>query len=153
MPSATVLADALSLARRASKVFGLTRRRLLVVPKEPVRGMREDGCCYKHGPLGLKWVVIELRVHRSHRPRQALKRSTIMAALAHELAHLKVDDHNAAHGELTRKIASWLKEQGQPVGHVLHSNTATAFLPLDQQPKRARQRRFKRGWKRPAARS
>jgi hypothetical protein len=153
MSSATVLADALSLARKASRAFGLTRRRLLVVPKEPKRGMREDGCCFRQGPKRLKWAVIELRVHRSHRPRQALKRSTIMAALAHELAHLKVDDHNAAHGELTRKIAGWLKEQGQPVGHVLHSNTATAFLPLHKQPKRARIRRFKRGWARAVARS
>lgn len=150
MASATVAADALRLGRRAARVFRLTRRKLMVVPKESKRGMREDGCCYT---LGLHWAVIELRLHRTHRPRQPLKRSTIMAALAHELAHLKVGDHNAAHGELTRKLASWLREQGQPVGHVLHSNTAAAFLPIEQQSKRARKRRFKRGWQRPVTRS
>lgn len=153
MADATVMAAAQQLAQRAAKQFALTKRRILVRAKAPVSSMREDGCCWRQGPPGISAVVIELRLHRANRPRQSLKRSTIMACLAHELAHLKHDNHDAQHGELTRELASYLRSQGQPVSHVLHSNTATAFLPAHKKSKRARKRRFKRAWKRPAART
>lgn len=153
MPSATLAADVVMLGRQAARVFRLTRRKLLVMVKEPRAGTREDGCCWRRGAVGSKFPMIELRVHRSHRPRQPLKRSTVMAALAHELAHLKIDAHNAQHGELTRKIAGWLREQGQPVSHVLHSNTGSVFLPAHKKSQRARSRTFRRAWQRPAARS
>lgn len=152
MPSATLWVDIVRLGRKAARHFKLTSRRIVFEPIMPRPGLAADGGCHKHGPLGSQLPHIYLRVFRVNRPRSPLRRSTIMASLAHELAHLRHDDHLAPHGELTRQIAAWLKEQGQPVGHVLHGNTGKSFLPAHLKSKKMNKRRFRRAWKRPKPR-
>ncbi len=84
---------------------------------------KKDGEAYKaeRGSKPTVWI----RVHRYHRPKEPLKRSTIMATFAHEIAHLAPGcwDHGPAHRAKTEEIAAWLREQGQPVGTVLHRGT------------------------------
>lgn len=148
MANATVWTDAVELARRAVSQFELTRRRLIFEPMP--RGATKDGICWPAGEPGSSYATIYIRVHRVGKPRQAIQRSTIMAALAHELAHLRHPGHDADHGELTRQIAAWLKEQGEPVSHIIHSGTHRTFLPRHLVPVK---RTFKRAWKRPKPRA
>ena len=60
---------------------------------------------------------IKLRLHRFHRPNQALAPSTVMATLAHEIAHLTKGcwDHGPAHRAKTREVAEWIRGLGYPV--------------------------------------
>lgn len=149
MASAVVWADVVALGHRAARAFKLTRRkRLRFEPMPTNRKTVHDGDCAPYAGL------IRLRLHRIGRPSQPLSRSSIMAALAHELAHLAGKDrlgrmgydHGAEHGELTRRIAQWLREQGQPVGHKLHTGVARSR-------RRKRAPKFRRAWKRPKARA
>jgi hypothetical protein len=140
MASAIVWADVVELGRRAAKHFKLPRAaKLRFEPMRLAKNVRIDGRCWP--TLG----VIRLRLHRVGKVRQSLRRSTIMAALAHELAHLPVYDHGAEHGELTRKIADWLREQGQPVAHRL-------FFGVGRNPAKPMKTRFSYAWKKPRPR-
>jgi hypothetical protein len=133
-------ADVVELGRRAARHFKLRRAATLrIEPMRPLRRTRADGRCWPY--LGR----IVLRVHRVGRPRQSLRHSTVMAALAHELAHLPGYGHDAKHGDLTRRIAAWLREQRQPVAHKL-------FDGVGRDPRKPRQTRFSYSWKRPKPR-
>lgn len=152
MASATLWTDVVRLGWKAARRFRLTRRRIVFEPIMPRPGLAADGGCYRRGPEGSSLPHIYLRIHRVNRPRQALRRSTVMAALAHELAHMRYDVHGAEHGELTREIATWLRAEGQPVAHVLHANTGKSFLPKRLRSKRMQSRQFRRAWKKPKPR-
>lgn len=138
--SAVVWADVVELGRRAAYHFRLRHGRgatkLRFEPMRLTRSTRADGRCWP------KSGVIRLRVHRVGKLRQSLRSSTIMAALAHELAHLPGYDHGAKHGNLTRRIADWLREQGQPVAHKL-------FDGVGRNPLKPRKTRFSYAWKKP----
>jgi hypothetical protein len=110
MPSVVLWTELDELAVKAAKLFGF--RPPILVPTHRRYRCKRDGFATNG-----RQPVIELRVHRYHRPRQALKRSAIMATFAHELAHLAPGcwEHGAAHCAKTREIATWLIEQGQPV--------------------------------------
>jgi hypothetical protein len=116
--SATVWAEIHAVSKRICRRFGL--RWPLVF--EPLVGtvkcrdyrtqtfgecVRKEGCTPE----------IRLRVHVAGKPRRALRRSTIFAILAHELAHLhdRSMRHDERHAQLTREIAAWLKAEGYPV--------------------------------------
>lgn len=116
--------------------FGLRLRGLRIAPEHPHPGRRDDGGCWPNTGR------IVVRLHRVGRPRQPLQVSTVMATLAHELAHLRCSTHDAAHGSLTREIAAWFKAQGFPVAHKLHSNAGGRRDRVS----------FKRAWKRPQPR-
>ena len=135
MASATVWHDVVVLGRRAARAFRLPyvrRLRFEPIPHRP--SLRLDGLCWP-----VKGLVM-IRLQRVGRPTQPLRRSTIMATLAHELAHLREPNHDRAHGDLTRLIAAWLRLRGQPVAHRLHSGTGRS--------RRARGAPgFKRAWK------
>lgn len=141
MASAVVWADVVQLGRRAAQHFHLPKAaRMRFEPLRVTRTTRADGRCWP------STGVIKLRLHRVGKPRQSLQRSTIMAALAHELAHLPGYDHGAKHGDLTRRIAAWLREQGQPVAHKL-------FDGVGRNPLKPRKTQFSYAWKRPKART
>ena len=115
MANATIWADLHALGAKAAKRFGLPKAfRLAPLPKRS--RCKIDGDCSRRGS-------IRLRVHRYHRPNQALKRSTILATFAHELAHLREWEHGAAHRALAREIAEWIREQGHPVSARLFKGT------------------------------
>lgn len=142
--SVTLWADVVRLSRAAARRFRLRLTR--VEAYGPHRQRRLDGRCWQ------RKGIIQLRVHRVGRVNSALSRGTIMATLAHELAHLngwrrQGYDHGSDHGELTRRIAAWLRAQGQPVWHVLHSGSAIVGMPRS-----ADRPAFKRAWKRPKPR-
>lgn len=132
MADATVWRDAVVLGRKAARVHKLPRAKH--VRFEPLAyhpGTKLDGDC--HPQRG----VIRLRLWRINRPRKSLSRAMIFATVAHELAHLRCPNHDEAHGELTRTLARWFREQGQPVAHRLHSSS---FEPLKKV-------RTRRAWK------
>lgn len=135
-PTVTAWAQIHRAGVAAAVHFGLRLRGLRIEPEYPNRRLRDDGGCWPHTGR------IRLRVHRVGRPHSPLAVSTIMATLAHELAHLRCLTHDAAHGSLTRDIAAWFRAQGLPVAHKLHSNTGG----------RKRRVTFKRAWKRPQPR-
>lgn len=138
MANAVVWTDVVRLGRRAAHHFNLPYRKRLRFEPLPVRkGSAVDGDCDVSSGL------VRIRVHRIGRPTQALTRSTIMATLAHELAHFAEPNHEAGHGELTRQIAAWLRAQGQPVSHILHDVS---------NPKARIKRTFRRAWKNPKPR-
>lgn len=137
MASATCWHDVVVLGRRAARTFKLPRAKRLrfePVPYHP--GTQRDADCQPASGL------IRLRLWRINRPRKSLSRAMIFASLAHELAHLKCPNHDAAHGELTRELAQWFKVQGQPVAHRIHSSS---FQPLTKV-------RYRKAWKRPRPR-
>lgn len=140
----TLWVDVVHLGRRAAQRFRLRLQRIEAFG--PHRARSKDGEC--HVRLG----IVRLRLHRVGRVHAPLARGTIMSTLAHELAHLRgwdhpSYDHGPQHGELARRIAAWLRKQGQPVWHVLHSGSAIVGTP----PSRWRPA-FKRAWKRPKPR-
>jgi hypothetical protein len=121
---ATIWRDAVVLSRRAAKAFGLRHAaRLHVEPLPYHPGTLLDGDCQPDRG------VIRLRLWRLNRPRRSLSRAMIFATLVHELAHLRWPDHDERHGELTRQLAAWFREQGQPVAHRLHSSS---YRPLEK---------------------
>ncbi|MGH8899427.1 MAG: hypothetical protein ACRDZ4_20975 [Egibacteraceae bacterium] len=110
--SAVLWTDLYELTVAACRRFGLVEP--ILEPMTRRRRCKMDGDCVR-GPG--RTPVVRLRLHRYHRPRQALARSTIMATLAHELAHLAAGcwNHGRAHDAMAQAIAAWLREQGQPV--------------------------------------
>lgn len=135
---ATVWADVVQLGHRAAKFFKLPgRKRLRFEPMPKRKGISMDGDC--DPATG----ILRLRLQQKNRINRPLSRSTIMASLAHELSHLKEPEHGAACGELTRRIATWLKEQGQPVSHRLHVASG---------PRPAIRPKYKKAWKDPRPR-
>lgn len=123
MPNATVWTELHDLAARASAKFG-TPKDILFEPLLPRNRAKMDGQSWRY-PGGTP--MIQLRVHRYHRPRQSLRRSTIMATFAHELAHLGAWGERPEHGPkwrvLVEDIAAWLRGQGQPVSTNLRHGT------------------------------
>lgn len=100
---------------------------------EPVRRRythtRMDGNAHRYPPR------IQLRLHRVNRPRRAVSPSTIMATLAHEIAHFVRGgwDHGPTHRKHTREVAAWIREQGYPVAPRLFSGT---LIGMDLTPRR-----------------
>lgn len=148
MASAVVWATVVNLGRRAAKKFHLRPHgaRLSFEPFRLQRNLTIDGRCW------VKRGLIQIRVHRTGRPTQSLTSSTIMATLAHELAHLPGKGHGSLahgkeHGELSRQIAEWMRSEGAAVSRVLHSGSSNAGMPAS--PNRPL---YKRAWKRPKPR-
>ena len=110
--------DLVELVDRAVTRFKLTRSPIL----EPIRrrsGITMDGKADKYPPR------IQLRLYRYNRPNQAFAMSTVMAILAHELAHFVKGgwDHGPEHRRITREVAAWIREQGYPVSTQLFAGT------------------------------
>lgn len=139
MASVVTWADVVYLGRRAARHFKLSKLPVDFEPFSPRSRTRIDGRCH------VKRALIMLRLHRVGKPHQSLGRSTIMATLAHELAHLRDLDHGPQHGNLTREIADWLRTQGQPVSHKL-------FDGVGRNPLKPRKTQFSYAWKRPKPR-
>lgn len=124
MACATVWRDVVVLGRKAARVHGLRHaKRLRFEPLAYHPGTLLDGDCTPTNG------VIRLRLWRINRPRKSLSRAMIFATVAHEMAHLRYGDHDERHGELTRTLARWFREQGQPVAHRLHSSS---YRPLEK---------------------
>lgn len=119
MTDVTIWTDVVAFGREAIRRFELWPAPFQVIfdPLPDQRHRKADGFCHdeKNPP------VIEIRLHCVGHRRRPLRRSTIMATLAHELAHLREPRHNAGHGDLVREIATWLRENGQPVSKRIHS--------------------------------
>lgn len=143
MTSVLLWHDLFVYAKRACKHFGLP----VVKRLEPIvkngHSIRDRADGYADKPAR----SIQLRVWRLGKPGAVMKASTITAALVHELAHFGGGreglGHGAEHGELTRQIAEWFKEQGFAVAHTLHSTN---------DPAKPRKVAFRRAWKRPKPR-
>lgn len=112
MHSAVLWVDIHEIAERAAKAFGL-RWPIIIEPWMPKTRTKDSGQTRR----GNHTPTILIRVHRYHRPRQQLKRSYILATLAHELAHChpKGWEHGANHREITLRIARWMRAEGYEV--------------------------------------
>jgi len=120
--------DVVRLGFHAARQFKLPGIQRLKFEQKPI-GSSE------FGDYSSRTKTLRIRLHRLGRVTRLLTRSTIMATLAHELAHMKGLEHNAAHGELTRQIADWLRTQGQPVGHQLHSGRLIGYRESWKDPR------------------
>lgn len=120
--NATIWTDLRALYNQAALVFGLPPH-TLIEPLMKKPGLLCDGMASpaRRGSKPCIW----LRVHRTHRPRQALKRSTIMATFAHEMAHLLPNcfAHGPEHLAKTKEIAEWLRARGEVVYVKLNRGT------------------------------
>jgi hypothetical protein len=124
VPSVTLWTELHAIALRAARRFG-TPRRVVIKPLLTHGRPKKDGDALRQAQATPQ---VRIRVHRYHRPRQALKRSTIMATFAHELAHLATWEEKPAHGPrwwaLAREIAAWLRDvERQPVSSQLRHGT------------------------------
>jgi hypothetical protein len=138
MNNVTLWPELVQLAHKASRRF-----KLGVLRVEPFlldERVKIDADC------NVTDCIIRIRLHRIGRRHQPLARSTIFASLAHELAHLRVPEHSREHGDLTRRIAAWFREMGQPVSHVVHSGS-------NAKAKRKRRTSYKRAWLDPRPRT
>ena len=110
--------DLVELLEAAKTRFGLPRD-LRLSPTRRRAGTTMDGKADKYPPR------IQLRLYRYNRPNQAFAVSTVMAILAHELAHFVKGgwDHGPEHRRITREVAAWIREQGYPVSTQLFAGT------------------------------
>jgi len=122
MADATVWHDIFIISQKVTRHFGL-KRKLRFEPILAFTCARMDGDCLKSSGL------IRLRVHRitkgkdgtwKRSNRGAVARSTIMASLGHELAHLRIDDHGPKFREFTLEIANFIRSLGEPVSRKIH---------------------------------
>jgi len=113
--NATIWTDLHELAEKAAKKFKLPTSIIIEPMPKPRRGDGDNTRQPGATPL------IRIRVHRVGRPRQALKTTTILATLAHELAHLKYWDHGKEQYHLTHEIADFFREEGHEVANKLHA--------------------------------
>jgi len=112
----TLWAELPDLVAAAHRRFG-TPADVLLEPFSPSRRVKADGRAYRGRAVT---PSLDLRVHRYHRPRQALSEATIMATFAHELAHLGTWGRESLHHgpkwrALTYEIAAWLRARGYRV--------------------------------------
>jgi hypothetical protein len=132
---AVIWTDIHAIAARVCRHFGLGK-----VPRfEPLphrNGEALDGRCYPG-----RTRLVQLRVHVRHRPRVSLRRSTIMATVVHELAHLREVNHDAAFGAFTREVAEYVRGLGQPVAHKLYGSMSRRMRVT-----------YRRSWKDPRPR-
>lgn len=119
-PHASLLwIDLVELLDRAKSRFKLREG----IRLEPVRRRYThttmDGKAHRYPPR------IQLRLNRYRRPSQALKPSTVMATLAHEIAHFVKGgwDHGPEHRRITREVAQWIRGQGYDVAPQLFAGT------------------------------
>jgi len=114
---ATVWTDLQGLVASLTRAFSLEAEPILEA-FDRRRRRKSDGDCLR--TVGTT-PIVRVRVHRFHRPRQALSRSTIFAAFAHEMAHLAPGcwRHGERHDAKTREIAVWILARGYPVSRSL----------------------------------
>jgi hypothetical protein len=116
MAGAVIWTDIHVVAHKVCRHFGLGKTPVFE-PLQHRRGEALDGRCWPG-----RSRLVQLRVHVRHRPRVSLRRSTIMATVVHELAHLREGDHDAAFGAFAREVAAYVRTLGQPVGHKLYGS-------------------------------
>jgi hypothetical protein len=126
MADATVWHDIHVIAQKVAKRFGL-KNNLRFEPIPASTGARRDGDCTK-GSYSTQEGLIRIRVHRIKKgedgtwkkARGSVKRSTILASLAHELAHLRLYEHGPEFRAFTLEIADYIRSLGEPVSNKLH---------------------------------
>lgn len=105
MTSITTWAELHRLTDRAARAFGITDQILIEPITHPKARIFGRTLVAPDAP-----ARIQLRLHRLGR-RAPLARSTLLDTLAHELAHLLIWEHGAAHQQLTKEIRQWIAAQ------------------------------------------
>ena len=113
--NATIWTHLHELADKAARKFQLPTS--IIIEPMPARYRGDGDNTRQPGATPL----IRIRVHRVGRPHQSLKTTTILATLAHELAHLKYWDHGKEQYHLTHEIANFFREEGHEVASKLHA--------------------------------
>lgn len=116
MASATIWTDIHLIATKVCRHFGLGKVPRFE-PLQPRNGEALDGRCWPG-----RSRLVQLRVHVRHQPRRSLRRSTIMATVVHELAHLRELGHDEAFGAFAREVAEYVRGLGHPVAHKLYGS-------------------------------